>query len=123
MAAVSGPRIGRLSALLDEVNETLSPGVTPAVIALTNTPTRHVLAGDPAVLDMVRDHLTTVAEREAGDRRRGRHGGATLSFVWNDLPVEVPFHTPALAAPARSSRSGSDSPSCCPTQPCWRCPC
>ena len=59
-----------------------------------------MLAGDPAVLDMVRDHLTTVAEREAGNRRRGRHGGATLSFVWNDLPVEVPFHTPALAAPA-----------------------
>ena len=41
----------------------------------------------------------TQARREAAERRDGRRGGAPLRFEWSPLGVDVPFHSPALAAP------------------------
>ena len=78
--------------------ERLEPFLTAAVsVALVNTRTRIVLAGPPADLDAVRARLTTQAEAEAAARRAGQRGGAPLRFEWTPLPVDVPFHSPALA--------------------------
>ena len=53
--------------------------------------------GPPADLDAVRARLTAAAEAEAAARRAGQRGGAPLRFEWTPLPVDVPFHSPALA--------------------------
>ena len=108
MAAIEGVTLGRLEPLLAEVNAALatassplaaSPSPPALTIALVNTPTRVVVAGAPAALDRLHARLSDVAEREAGERRDGRRGGAPLRFTWSPLGVDVPFHSPALAAP------------------------
>ena len=70
-----------------------------AHVALVNTPTRLVVAGAPAALDALHARLAEVADREAAERRAGQRGGAPLGFTWSPLGVDVPFHSPALAAP------------------------
>lgn len=88
MAAVEGVTLERLEAFLDD----------DVTVALVNTRTRIVLAGPPAALDRVRARLSACAAEEAEARRAGQRGGAPLRFEWTALPVDVPFHSPALAA-------------------------
>ncbi|MFA4929690.1 MAG: fatty acid synthase subunit beta domain-containing protein, partial [Patulibacter sp.] len=42
--------------------------------------------------------LDAQAADERAARQRGTRGGAPLRFDWSPLPVDVPFHTPGLAA-------------------------
>ena len=87
MVAIDGIPLARLEPFL----------AAPVSIALVNTPTRVVVAGPPAMLDLLHTRLTEQARREAAERRDGRRGGAPLTFEWSPLAVDVPFHSPALA--------------------------
>lgn len=87
MAAVEGLTLERLRPFVDD----------DVTVALVNTRTRIVLAGPPAALDRMRARLSARAEVEAEARRAGQRGGAPLTFEWTPLPVDVPFHSPALA--------------------------
>ncbi|HEX6888530.1 MAG TPA: fatty acid synthase subunit beta domain-containing protein, partial [Candidatus Nanopelagicales bacterium] len=100
MVAVSGPRTGRLEALLAQLADVHGGEV---VIALRNGPTRHVLAGRPAALAAVRGRLDGIARREAERRASGRLGGTPLTFTWEPLASGAPFHHPALGASAESA--------------------
>jgi fatty acid synthase len=100
MAVLTGPRRARLAALLQRAADVLDGRV---VVAVTNAPTRHVLAGDPAALAAFRDHLDGVARDEAARRAAGRLGGAPLDFTWEALPSGAPFHHPALAEAAAAA--------------------
>ena len=48
-------------------------------------------------LDAVRARLGERGRGGGGARRAGQRGGAPLRFEWTPLPVDVPFHSPALA--------------------------
>ena len=100
MAAIDGVSVARLEPLLAELD---------ACVALVNTPTRLVVSGAPAALDVLRVPAGLArGSEEALERRDGRRGGAPLSFSWSFLNVDVPFHSPALAGPlaAFSARVG-----------------
>ena len=89
MASIDGVNLAQLEPLLP----------SGATIALVNAPTRLVVAGPPPTLALLRTRLAEQAAREAAERKAGRRGGAPLRFEWTPVPVDVPFHSPALAEP------------------------
>ena len=92
MAAVAGPTEEELRQAVDAVNRRGGE----LVIALYNTPTRHVVSGSPAALDALRGVLEARGEREARLRRDGKLGGRPLRVTWEHLPVGAAFHSPHM---------------------------
>lgn len=97
MAAVTGVRLRRLEALVADVDAGLATG-SGVSIALVNGPARAVVGGAASGLAALRARLEAVARDEEDARRRGERGGAPLRAAWTPLPLDVPFHTPHLAA-------------------------
>jgi fatty acid synthase len=98
MVAISGPRTARLTGAL------AASGVgTSVTIGVTNSPTRHVLTGDPAALAQVRGALEDRAQSEAAKRSKGLLGGSPFRFAWEPLASSVPFHHPTLTEAAEAA--------------------
>jgi fatty acid synthase len=102
MVAISGPRTQRLSEVLGELAQRTGHG-NDVVIGVVNSPTRHVLSGNPADLKLLHDSLAAVAQAEADRRAKGRLGGSPFRFAWEPLPSSVPFHHPALQSAAAAA--------------------
>lgn len=90
MAALSGPDTRTLVELL------IHPDAEGVELAMGNTRTRHVLSGPPTALARFRHLLLHIADRQAADRRSGRHPGPVLTLDWEPLASTVPFHHSAL---------------------------
>ena len=93
MAAVSGPTTDRLVGLVHHVNQAL-PSQAHAVIALHNTPTRHVLSGPPRTLGAIHAELGRQADQQRAAKKVGRFAGSPLSFTWESLAVSTPSTAP-----------------------------
>ncbi|MSP93305.1 MAG: 3-oxoacyl-ACP synthase, partial [Myxococcales bacterium] len=96
MAAVAGPDLATLEALVARATHGFTGAARP-VVALHNTRTRHVASGPVTALRAVHAALETTAKREADLRKQGRLGGRPLQFTWEWLDVGAPFHGPAMA--------------------------
>jgi enoyl reductase-like protein/3-oxoacyl-ACP reductase-like protein/3-oxoacyl-(acyl-carrier-protein) synthase/acyl dehydratase len=96
MAAVVGLDHDRLAAHVTYVNNHSSGA--PIIIALHNSRTRFVLGGSGDALEALHKHMDAVAKRELQARKEGRFGGSPLSFEWEDMPFESPFHTEHMDA-------------------------
>ncbi len=104
MVAVSGPRTARLRAVLDSLLGATPEGAHPEVVlGVINSPTRHVLTGNPVALAQLRTALEALAATDAAKRAKGRLGGSAFQFTWEPLPSSVPFHHPALAGAAAAA--------------------
>lgn len=100
MVAIAGPRTPKLRAILDAAADSTGGQVA---IAVTNSPTRHVLSGNPQALALLHQGLTALAQSEANRRAKGRLGGTPFRFAWEPLPSSVPFHHPDLGAAAAAA--------------------
>jgi fatty acid synthase len=98
MVAISGPRTGRLTAILAG-----SGAQERIAIGVVNGPTRHILAGDPGALSLLRVGLEGLAQVEAKKRAAGQLGGTPFRFAWEPLASSVPFHHPDLQAAAKDA--------------------
>lgn len=96
MVAVSHVDPDKLQAIVSE----LAAGVEPsqaAVVSIRNGRRRAVLSGPVAQLDRVRQRCAEISAEQTRDREAKKRGGATFAPVFEDIPVEVAFHHPALA--------------------------
>ncbi len=85
---------------LREVVEAVMTGVAPekaAVVSIRNGRRRAVLSGPVAQLDRVRQRCAEINAEQAAERDAKQRGGAVFAPVFEDIPVEVAFHHPALA--------------------------
>ncbi|MEO7079326.1 MAG: fatty acid synthase subunit beta domain-containing protein, partial [Rhodococcus sp. (in: high G+C Gram-positive bacteria)] len=67
-----------------------------AVLAIRNGRRRVVLAGPPAQLARVQERSEQIAAEEERERDSKKRGGSVFAPVFEQLPVEVGFHHPAL---------------------------
>ncbi|NNH73777.1 type I polyketide synthase [Nocardia uniformis] len=96
MVAVSHVDPDKLQAVIEE----LSAGVEPsqaAVLSIRNGRRRAVLSGPVAQLDRVRQRCAEISADQTRDRDAKKRGGSVFAPVFEDIPVEVAFHHPALA--------------------------
>ncbi|MFF0635961.1 fatty acid synthase subunit beta domain-containing protein [Nocardia sp. NPDC004151] len=68
-----------------------------AVLSIRNGRRRAVLSGPVAQLDRVRQRAAEINAEQAAERDAKKRGGAVFAPVFEDIPVEVAFHHPALA--------------------------
>ncbi|MGN2641009.1 type I polyketide synthase [Nocardia takedensis] len=95
MLAVSNVDPERLRAVLAEVSEGVDPKAA-AVISIRNGRRRVVLSGTPAQLGRVRARCGEIHDEQSKAREAKQFGGAVFAPVFEDLPVDVAFHHPAL---------------------------
>ncbi|MGW4632904.1 fatty acid synthase subunit beta domain-containing protein [Nocardia sp. NPDC004415] len=96
MVAVSNVDPEELRAIVAEVAEGVDPAIA-AVLSIRNGRRRVVLSGAPAQLDRVRARCAQRAEEQTREREAKVRGGAVFAPVFEDVPVDVAFHHPALA--------------------------
>ncbi|MFE4463246.1 fatty acid synthase subunit beta domain-containing protein, partial [Nocardia tengchongensis] len=68
-----------------------------AVLSIRNGRRRAVLSGPVAQLDRIRRRAAEINAEQAAERDAKKRGGAVFAPVFEDIPVEVAFHHPALA--------------------------
>ncbi|MEC3915704.1 polyketide synthase [Nocardia sp. CDC160] len=96
MVAVSNVDPEALQAVIDEVMAGVAPEKA-AVLSIRNGRRRAVLSGPVAQLDRVRQRAAEINAEQARERDAKKRGGAVFAPVFEDIPVEVAFHHPALA--------------------------
>ncbi len=96
MVAVSNVDPEQLRAVIEQVSAGVAPDKA-AVLSIRNGRRRAVLSGPVSQLDRVRQRCTEIHEEQAKDRDAKKRGGAVFAPVFEDIPVEVAFHHPALA--------------------------
>ncbi|WP_280353564.1 type I polyketide synthase [Nocardia otitidiscaviarum] len=96
MVAVSHVDPDRLRAVVDEVSADVDASKA-AVVSIRNGRRRAVLSGPVAQLDRVRQRCAEISAEQTRDREAKKRGGAVFAPVFEDIPVEVAFHHPALA--------------------------
>ncbi|ORI21515.1 type I polyketide synthase [Rhodococcus sp. 1168] len=95
MVSVSNVEPERLSSIIDELAIPGAPERS-AVLAIRNGRRRVVLAGPPAQLARVQERSEQIAAEEERERDSKKRGGSVFAPVFEQLPVEVGFHHPAL---------------------------
>ncbi|MGV9832804.1 fatty acid synthase subunit beta domain-containing protein [Nocardia niigatensis] len=96
MVAVSNVDPEALKAVVAEAMDGVAPEKA-AVLYIRNGRRRAVLSGPVGQLDRVRQHAAEINAEQAGEREAKKRGGAVFAPVFEDIPVEVAFHHPALA--------------------------
>lgn len=99
MLAVSNIRPARIEAILADYRASVpeSDRATAPVVAIRNSRTSVVLSGAPRHLTAFAAECARIAEAEAADRKRKITGGAPFAPTFDELPVSVAFHHPAMA--------------------------
>ncbi|WP_420873764.1 fatty acid synthase subunit beta domain-containing protein [Nocardia huaxiensis] len=95
MVAVSNIDPEQLRAVVEQVSQGVEPEKA-AVVSIRNGRRRAVLSGPVSQLDRVRQRCTEIHEEQAKDRDAKKRGGSVFAPVFEDIPVEVAFHHPAL---------------------------
>ncbi|MET4048844.1 MULTISPECIES: fatty acid synthase subunit beta domain-containing protein [unclassified Rhodococcus (in: high G+C Gram-positive bacteria)] len=95
MVSVSNVEPERLASIIDELAIPGAPERS-AVLAIRNGRRRVVLAGPPAQLARVQERSEQIAAEEERERDSKKRGGSVFAPVFEQLPVEVGFHHPAL---------------------------
>ncbi|MFF2557513.1 fatty acid synthase subunit beta domain-containing protein [Nocardia sp. NPDC058058] len=96
MVAVSNVDPERLQAVVDEVSRGVD-AEKAAVLSIRNGRRRAVLSGPVAQLDRVRRRAAEIHDEQSAERDAKKRGGSVFAPVFEDIPVEVAFHHPALA--------------------------
>lgn len=96
MAAISGPNAKLLQGEIDRLNKIL-PANDRLMLALHNTPTRHVVSAAPVRLLQLQAALQARADQEPKLKRQGKYAGKPTIFVWEWLSVGAPFHSDHMA--------------------------
>ncbi|WP_405133105.1 fatty acid synthase subunit beta domain-containing protein [Nocardia sp. NBC_01388] len=96
MVAVSNVDPEQLQAVVDEVSRGVDADKA-AVLSIRNGRRRAVLSGPVAQLDRVRQRSAEIHEEQSKERDAKKRGGSIFAPVFEDIPVEVAFHHPALA--------------------------
>ncbi|MFB7717858.1 fatty acid synthase subunit beta domain-containing protein [Nocardia sp. NPDC056100] len=96
MIAVSNVDPERLQAVVDEVSRGVD-AEKAAVLSIRNGRRRAVLSGPVAQLDRVRRRAAEIHDEQSAERDAKKRGGSVFAPVFEDIPVEVAFHHPALA--------------------------
>ncbi|MGB6070588.1 MAG: fatty acid synthase subunit beta domain-containing protein, partial [Rhodococcus sp. (in: high G+C Gram-positive bacteria)] len=86
----------RLQAIIAELAIDGAPERS-AALAIRNGRRRVVLSGPPAQLARVQEKCEQIAAEEERDRDAKKRGGAVFAPVFEQLPVEIGFHHPALS--------------------------
>ncbi|MDJ0360637.1 type I polyketide synthase [Rhodococcus sp. H29-C3] len=95
MVSVSNVEPERLASIIEELAIPGAPERS-AVLAIRNGRRRVVLAGPPAQLARVQERSEQIAAEEERERDSKKRGGSVFAPVFEQLPVEVGFHHPAL---------------------------
>ncbi|WP_330182870.1 fatty acid synthase subunit beta domain-containing protein [Nocardia sp. NBC_01503] len=95
MVAVSHVDPEQLQAVVDEVSVGVDADKA-AVLSIRNGRRRAVLSGPVAQLDRVRQRAAEIHEEQSKERDAKKRGGSVFAPVFEDIPVEVAFHHPAL---------------------------
>ncbi|GAA1480330.1 type I polyketide synthase [Gordonia sinesedis] len=99
MLAISNVRPARVEQILADYRASLDETelVTAPVISIRNSRTSVVLSGAPRHLTAFAAECERIADTEAADRKRKVTGGAPFAPTFDELPVSVAFHHPAMA--------------------------
>ncbi|GAA1089733.1 fatty acid synthase subunit beta domain-containing protein [Tsukamurella strandjordii] len=97
MMSVSGVRQDKLEQLLADFTATVAFDACGPVLAVRNSRTAFVLTGTPKLLAGFREFCESVAETEEAERKDKLTGGAPFAPKFEDVPVDIGFHHPALA--------------------------
>lgn len=95
MVAVSNVDPEALKAVVAEVMNGVA-AEKAAVLSIRNGRRRAVLSGPVAQLDRVRQRAAEINAEQAKEREAKKRGGSVFAPVFEDIPVEVAFHHPAL---------------------------
>ncbi|WUD63204.1 DUF1729 domain-containing protein [Nocardia sp. NBC_00511] len=96
MVAVSNVDPEALKAVVAQAMQGVAPEKA-AVLSIRNGRRRAVLSGPIAQLDRVRQRAAEINAEQARERDAKKRGGSVFAPVFEDIPVEVAFHHPALA--------------------------
>ncbi|RMB75268.1 DUF1729 domain-containing protein [Rhodococcus sp. SBT000017] len=96
MVSVANVEPARLQAIIADLAIDGAPERS-AALAIRNGRRRVVLSGPPAQLARVQEKCEQIAAEEERDRDAKKRGGAVFAPVFEQLPVEIGFHHPALA--------------------------
>ncbi|MFC9998648.1 fatty acid synthase subunit beta domain-containing protein [Nocardia sp. NPDC127526] len=96
MVAVSNVDPEQLRAVVEQLSADVAPDKA-AVLSIRNGRRRAVLSGPVAQLDRVRRRCAEIHDEQAREREAKKRGGSIFAPVFEDIPVEVAFHHPALA--------------------------
>ncbi|TRW78846.1 DUF1729 domain-containing protein [Mycolicibacterium sp. 018/SC-01/001] len=96
MVSVTNVDPARIAALLDEFAQDVRTVLAPA-LSIRNGRRSVVITGTPEQLARFELYCEKITEREEAERKNKTRGGAIFRPVFNQLNVEVGFHTPRLA--------------------------
>ncbi|WP_345001672.1 fatty acid synthase subunit beta domain-containing protein, partial [Tsukamurella soli] len=97
MLGVTGVREERLRELLAEFSGTVAFDACGPVVSVRNSRSSFVLTGTPKLLAGFREFCGSVAEAEEAERKAKLTGGSPFAPRFEDIPVDIGFHHPALA--------------------------
>ncbi|UXA20861.1 type I polyketide synthase [Mycobacterium sp. SMC-4] len=96
MVSVTNVDPDRVAALLDEFAQDVRT-VLPPALSIRNGRRSVVITGTPEQLARFELYCEKITEREEAERKNKTRGGAVFRPVFNQVQVEVGFHTPRLA--------------------------
>ncbi|ORA52118.1 3-oxoacyl-ACP synthase [Mycolicibacterium chubuense] len=96
MVSVTNVDPARMAELLDEFAQDVRTVLAPA-LSIRNGRRSVVITGTPEQLARFELYCEKITEREEAERKNKTRGGAIFRPVFNQLNVEVGFHTPRLA--------------------------
>lgn len=97
MVSVLNVDPARMAELLEEFAQDVRT-VLPPALSIRNGRRSVVITGTPEQLARFELYCEKISEREEAERKNKTRGGAIFRPVFNQLNVEVGFHTPRLAA-------------------------
>ncbi|VEG56856.1 dehydratase [Mycolicibacterium aurum] len=97
MVSVLNVDPARMAELLDEFAQDVRT-VLPPALSIRNGRRSVVITGTPEQLARFELYCEKITEKEEAERKNKTRGGAIFRPVFNQLNVEVGFHTPRLAA-------------------------
>ncbi|MDY6999242.1 MAG: DUF1729 domain-containing protein, partial [Actinomycetota bacterium] len=96
MVSVTNVDPARVAELLDEFAQDVRT-VLPPALSIRNGRRSVVITGTPEQLSRFELYCEKITEKEEAERKNKTRGGAVFRPVFNQVQVEVGFHTPRLA--------------------------
>ncbi|MDG4667858.1 type I polyketide synthase [Mycobacterium sp. 236(2023)] len=96
MVSVLNVDPARMAELLDEFSQDVRT-VLPPALSIRNGRRSVVITGTPEQLARFELYCEKITEKEEAERKNKTRGGAIFRPIFNQLNVEVGFHTPRLA--------------------------
>ncbi len=103
MVSVTNVDPARMAELLDEFAQDVRT-VLPPALSIRNGRRSVVITGTPEQLARFELYCEKITEKEEAERKNKMRGGAVFRPVFNQVQVEVGFHTPRLAGRRRPRR-------------------